>query len=91
MCHHIVIYFLAYRFVKCDKKAPLPSTQVYEQNSAELLRGLWNLLVVRLWVGLCNTFDAVAEVKAVAEAGLSLDAGPKKCVPHVFRLFSCAF
>lgn len=28
---------------------------VFERNSGLLVQALWNLLVVRLWVGLCHT------------------------------------
>ena len=61
--------------------------EVAEANSRVLLSALWNLLLVRLWVGLCHTFDAKEELKLVAKAGLSTDAGHAAVAPHQW----CAF
>lgn len=58
-----------------EDEADPTNSDVYLHNSNILMHSLWNLLVVKLWVGLCQTFDAGAELRLIQNAGLTTQAG----------------
>ena len=62
--------------------------EVYSHNASLLLQAVWNLLVVRLWVGLCQTFDAKEELRVVASAGLSTTFSSVAVSPHEWSRFA---
>ena len=51
-------------------------------NMSSLIQSLWNVLIVRLWAGLCHSFGAASELVLVADSGLSTDAGGSVLSPR---------
>jgi hypothetical protein len=61
---------------------------VIDHNSTSVLRALWNLLVARLWVGVCDSFGCRDEVDAVRALGLPVDAGHATVSPWKWAQFA---